>query len=392
MRFLEKLLIVLASLIGLVTIGTIIILIAETRRGFPEQSLVLTPPQLPPPTSGLVISLSGEVYRYRQGNWSRVNVGDFVQTEDYLKTFARAKVDLQIGERVLITINENTVLKLNELMQSAEGLKSEAELLIGTLAAKVTKLSGSDRVRVKTGSTAFGVKGTTFLVRRQADVLSCAVAEGQLSLFDVTTGQERFLINAGMEIQYSEQRTRPLKTQALSLESQKLLTAIEGISPVSFQDLEAKRMVKLVIRVKPATAAIYLSGSLSGYGEIGTMVLANQTLLVHLKQEGYREQSFTLKTVAGEHRIYEFALELAEPEKGIEEAKPPLDASPTPEPQVILDLRKKLVESEQRSQKYQDENIALKTRNKELEELNQKLNAQILEMRSKIEGALKELQ
>jgi len=392
MRFLEKLLIILSSLIGLLIIGTIILLLAETKRGFPEQSLVLTAPQLPPPTCGIVISVTGEAYLYRQGNWSDVNVGDFVQKEDYLKTFARARVDLQIGERLIFTITENTVLRLNELLQTSENLRTEAELLFGRVAAKLTRLSGSDQVRVKTGSTAFGVKGTTFLLWRQAELSSCAVAEGQVSLLDLKTGRELYLLNSGMEIQVSDERTGPLKGQPMSLENQKFLASLEGLSYVSFKDLEAKQMVKLVIRVKPPTAAIYLSGNLVGYGEIGTMILADKTVPVILKQDGYREQSFTLKTTAGEHRIYEFALELAEPQEGLEEIKPPVESSPTPEPPEVLSLRKELKETKQKLKQSEDEKIALKARNKELEELNQKLNAENLELRSKIEGAIKELQ
>lgn len=112
----------------------------------------------------------------------RVLLPAFVQTAlkpgDEVRTHARSRAEIRLGDGVLVRLKENTVFKLERLKSRKGTLNVALRLLKGKILLKVGKLGSGSRVRVRTPTAVAGVRGTMFVVDAQAAKTEIKVLEG----------------------------------------------------------------------------------------------------------------------------------------------------------------------------------------------------------------------
>jgi hypothetical protein len=94
-----------------------------------------------------------------------LNIGDEILVDDFIKTgpdgVAVVTLNKTTGMRGSLTIKARSAVYLR-VTQSAAGPKTTLELVAGQIGSKVSKLSGSPTLQVRTDSTVMGVRGTEF--------------------------------------------------------------------------------------------------------------------------------------------------------------------------------------------------------------------------------------
>jgi hypothetical protein len=132
--------------------------------------LVMGFPLLAAEKIGEAVYLEGTVTIVRDGEEmdpSEVQIGMDINNYDMLKTGAGALAEIKVmttkAPAMTIKMSANTQYSL-ELSKLGTKTQSSIGLITGTLSLKVSKLTGTQAVNVKTDSAAMGVRGTGFTV------------------------------------------------------------------------------------------------------------------------------------------------------------------------------------------------------------------------------------
>ncbi len=131
----------------------------------------------------LVLFTSGDVTVRGQADWTPIKAGAHVNTDQSVRTGAKSSCELQFGNTAALRLEADTEVNLARVMLAAAGKQIDMSVAAGSVIAKVEKLSGADRFRVKTKTAICGVRGTEFAVTVAAGgatVLS--VREGRVSV------------------------------------------------------------------------------------------------------------------------------------------------------------------------------------------------------------------
>jgi hypothetical protein len=336
MKLFEKVIIILTVAAGCV--GIILVLTFALVPAGRTEDRALTPIRAPAEKEALVIYVSGDVFLNRDARWRPLEIGELVTAGDFVKTFEHSFCDIQFGERTIVSVRPDTSFRIDEALHAGGAVKSVGRLAYGSLQYKVERLTGSDRVRVIAGSKAFGVRGTEFLVERRGEAILCGVKSGRVEVFPDGKDQPEGVIEAGREAEVDGRTGALGATSALSQERRELLDRLAGLAFIGLGPGAGERLVKLAVRVEPASAEILLDGKPAGIGSYAGVFPAGTPLNFILRKAGYLEKTFTITPKAGDNRPYFFKLDLDEPEKG----------AALPGPDARFELRVKKIEDELR--------------------------------------------
>ncbi len=138
-----------------------------------------------PPKASVVFRVSGVLTKKsRKGKKvKRILLPAFVQTAlkpgDEVRTHARSRAEVRLGDGVLVRLKENTIFKIVRLKSSKDAFHVSLRLLGGKILLKVAKSLGQGfRVKVRTPTAVATVRGTMFIVDAQASKTEIKVLEG----------------------------------------------------------------------------------------------------------------------------------------------------------------------------------------------------------------------
>lgn len=138
-----------------------------------------------------IVSVQGtvEASSADSGQWRSVSQGDTFCPGDTIRVLEKSRADVTLMDRSFLRINENTTITL-------EGVLEERTSLIDLLKGAAHFLSREPRgVEIKTQFAIFGVRGTEFLVRVEAELAFMSVfagavqAENAVGSLTLTGGQ-----------------------------------------------------------------------------------------------------------------------------------------------------------------------------------------------------------
>jgi len=136
-----------------------------------------------PPTTATVTYFTGSVTITVGSNTRSADLGQEVPVDATVSTGDNSQCDLQFGSLGTLRVQADTKVSLDQISVGAERRISSMKLLEGAVAAKVSKLAGSDRFNVTTNSVVCGVRGTEFIVRTAGDGgTTVSVKEGRVAL------------------------------------------------------------------------------------------------------------------------------------------------------------------------------------------------------------------
>lgn len=114
----------------------------------------------------LITFLSGEVYVSRDsGEWKEAVIGESLKQGDSLRVDEDSYCEVQFGNTATIRIQQNTEVRLKDILLQMRLTKVKVALTAGAVLCKVRKLSKNDRFKIQTPSVICGVRGTQFVVR-----------------------------------------------------------------------------------------------------------------------------------------------------------------------------------------------------------------------------------
>jgi hypothetical protein len=377
MKFYEKVIIIAAVAAGVIAI--VLVLTFALAPGAAKAERVLAPYQAPRESEALVTYTSGSVFVFRGAQWKPVETGELLAADDYVKTFENSYCDIQIGRKVILSVLENTAVKLSAVAHSGQALKSETEVLFGVLLCKTEKLAGSETVRVRAGGKGFGVRGTEFLIEQRPDATVCAVRDGRVVLTPDGSEIPAATIGQGQELTVDETTGASNAAMAISALRGRLLARLADIVPVDTDPARENALVKVVIEVEPAAAEIQVSGKPVGFGAYGGLFSPGVPIPVTLKKSGYKDVSFTITPKQGDNRTYLFRLDLDAPEKNVS-APAPTDEHELRIQRLQDDAKKAVAESE-----------GLKANVEALQKQKADLQARLEDANRKIKDALDKL-
>jgi outer membrane protein assembly factor BamB len=100
-----------------------------------------------------------------------------------VKTGKDSQCDLQFGSLGTLRVQQNTSISLTEIAVGETRRVVSTKVLIGSVAAKVSKLADSDRFSVVTKSAVCAVRGTEFIVRSgESGATKVSVKEGSVAI------------------------------------------------------------------------------------------------------------------------------------------------------------------------------------------------------------------
>lgn len=306
------------------------------------------PPFRPPePRQAVVISLRGEAFVYREAAWKELTPGDLLESTDTIRVADRSRVDLQIGRSAVLSLQENTLFRLEEVDWTLERASLGGNLEAGTVIAKVQRLAGGSNVQLRSGSVAAGVRGTEFLLQRTRDQVIAAVSTGELA---VRTGEttEPLALPSGTEVAVRLGAAAAARPQPLS---DSLREAIARGTQTDFLPLgeETLHLTRFLVRTIPADADILMGDRVMGRGVWGGVIKTGNQLYLKIQKGGYVSRELVVEAREGVNPVYVVELEPLSPE---ERWDPALPQGPTPE--ELLRLQEATL-------------AALRSRNQELE-------------------------
>ena len=143
----------------------------------------LAPVEMPEISQGMITFYSGDVYIYQDDDWWEVEIGDFLEENDMLKTEADSYCEIQFGDTAVVRVQENTEIAMRTIYLSADEANINVDMDFGGVLCKVQKLTGNEQFKVKTQTAVCGVRGTEFSVKSSKDKKTVlAVKEGAVAV------------------------------------------------------------------------------------------------------------------------------------------------------------------------------------------------------------------
>ncbi|MBN1797436.1 MAG: FecR domain-containing protein [Spirochaetales bacterium] len=324
MKTSEKIILLLGifTLLGAAILLTVLFVFAP---GSEREVVALAALKAPSSDQALVTFLSGEVFIYRNNEWKAVEIGDYLEADDFVRVFADSYCEVQFGDNSIISIQENTLLHLNEVYHSDSERDIEIDIKLGTLLCRVEKITGNTKFRVKSSLIAFGVRGTEFLLRKAEGRTLLAVREGKVALITLDSGEERILVGEKQEIEIDDESGRLGELSALSELNKSQLELIEKLKLLPLKEKYIIELVKIAVVVDPLDAEIYLAGERVGYGVYAGLFTVGEELSFIIRRNGYQEKRLIIPVEKGGDSEYRIKLELAEPLTGLSDVKITID-------------------------------------------------------------------
>ena len=150
------------------------------------EETALTAVETPQYTQAMITFLSGEVFVAAGGDWEYAEIGNFLEREDTLRVDEESYCELQFGDIGAMRIEANTEIFLKDVYLEPENSSVGVKIAVGSVLAKVSKLSGGDKFTVESQVAVCGVRGTEFGVKVTEDGKTrLAVKEGKVAVLPV---------------------------------------------------------------------------------------------------------------------------------------------------------------------------------------------------------------
>lgn len=339
----------------------------------------------PDPAEALITYITGNVTVVSSGSERTPDIGETLQSGDQISTGSDGYIEIQYGNLSSVRIQEESIYILQDFASSSEENRATGLLSLGSLVAKVRKLTGNDSFEVNVANAVCAVRGTEFLIRADNEgSVTIAVAEGSvqvappslaggkiseknteiltavLSLMPLVSANEEISLAAesliAAETELQEWNSAPddavpaEATRALTDRVEKALAAVPSpvvISelssveirnnlpvvlsvPAAVSETEKKttELVTLTIVAEPADSRIVVNGQVSGRGTSSRVFTKGESISIQVLSSDDRKLEQTV--IAGDEALVSFVFEETitsetdtADEKTLEEGPPP---------------------------------------------------------------------
>lgn len=168
---------------------------------------------LPIPASasaGFVEAMSGAAYikAFQKDKWELARKGDPLVAGDRVRTGPDGRALIRLSDGSKITIGNSSELEITAFLLQKKKRSGVFSLSTGKMRAVINRFSGSTDIKVKTPTSASGVKGTEFMVLSQGDA---NVLFGMESEVEVTGEGDRTVVLAPGTMTESTRGSDPIE-------------------------------------------------------------------------------------------------------------------------------------------------------------------------------------
>ena len=131
----------------------------------------------------LVTFLTGEVVLSGSEGDRELEIGDFINIGDELKTGTDGYVELQFGNLGVLRIQSDSLYRLDTADLKEDSEQVSGSLGVGSIVAKIRHLTNRDGFEINVPGAVCAVRGTEFLIRaEEGGAVTIAVADGAVSV------------------------------------------------------------------------------------------------------------------------------------------------------------------------------------------------------------------
>ncbi|MFW5828188.1 MAG: PEGA domain-containing protein, partial [Alkalispirochaeta sp.] len=223
-------------LLGLSVVGIVLTLVACGGEEPPAQQTPEDPPaqaqavveeeeldaiEVPELDHALITFVTGDAWLDRDGDEFLADIGDYLQPGEALRVDS-GYVELQAGDLGSVRVQENTAIRLDDIVLDPQGGSFDLRVVSGSVLNKVNRLAGNDSYEVRTETAVMGVRGTEFGIDvDEASGTRVAVREGRVAVVPPAADPQRLRERAaqtGESAEAVEAAIRRFEDQAPVLE------------------------------------------------------------------------------------------------------------------------------------------------------------------------------
>ncbi len=201
--------------------------------------------EVPELDHALITFVTGDAWLDREGEEFLADIGDYLQPGEALRVDT-GYVELQAGDLGSVRVQENTAIRLDDIVLDPQGGSFDLRVVSGSVLNKVNRLAGNDSYEVRTETAVMGVRGTEFGIDvDEATGTRVAVREGRVAVVPPAADPQRLRERAartGESAEALEAAIRQFEEQAPVLEPNQetsLTQADSAAAEESVQEIES---------------------------------------------------------------------------------------------------------------------------------------------------------
>ena len=171
---------------------------------------------------GKIVSFNGEATILREGKTIQVDKNSAFQKDDTLNTKENTKLQILFLDETIISIGQNSTLKINNYLFEEKNTKAEFTMAKGifrTITGKIGKIA-PENFKLKTKSASIGIRGTQIVVALENNNEKIFCTEGQIEIKNNITN-DSVILNNGEFISFkvgSKEKFNTKKTKKSDIE------------------------------------------------------------------------------------------------------------------------------------------------------------------------------
>jgi hypothetical protein len=165
---------------------------------------------------GKIVALDGEATILREGKIIQVNKDSVFEKDDTLNTKDNTKLQILFLDDTIISVGQNSTLKINEYLFEEKNTKAEFSMAKGifrTITGKIGKIA-PENFKLKTKTASIGIRGTQIITVIEDNNEKIFCTEGQIEVKNNLT-KDTVIVNKGEFLSFKENSTEKLNIQEI---------------------------------------------------------------------------------------------------------------------------------------------------------------------------------
>jgi hypothetical protein len=165
---------------------------------------------------GKIVALDGEATILREGKIIQVNKDSVFEKDDTLNTKDNTKLQILFLDDTIISVGQNSTLKINEYLFEEKNTKAEFSMARGifrTITGKIGKIA-PENFKLKTKTASIGIRGTQIITVIEDNNEKIFCTEGQIEVKNNLT-KDTVIVNKGEFLSFKENSTEKLNIQEI---------------------------------------------------------------------------------------------------------------------------------------------------------------------------------
>jgi hypothetical protein len=165
---------------------------------------------------GKIVALNGEATILREDKTIQVNKDSVFEKNDTLNTKDNTKLQILFLDNTIISVGQNSTLKINEYLFEEKNIKAEFSMAKGifrTITGKIGKIA-PENFKLKTKTASIGIRGTQIITVVEDNNEKIFCTEGQIEVKNNIT-KDTVIVNKGEFLSFKENSTEKLNIQKI---------------------------------------------------------------------------------------------------------------------------------------------------------------------------------